>query len=69
MLNMSETVRGTDVVSMEYKQGLTYRFTLSDCEIFNDTKRRAICLRQLSFLFTFLSYSIICRVQLLILQF
>jgi len=61
-LNISNTVRDTDIVTMEYYRGLhasysrvSFRMTLSDLEwvgeIFNDTKQRAACLRQLSFLF------------------
>jgi len=34
ILNISETVRDTDIVSMEYQQGLTY--ALLNCVISND---------------------------------
>ena len=62
-LNISETVRDTDIVLMKYYLHTPYstvllRMTLSDLgrlsKIFNDTKRRAVSLRQLRFLFKLL---------------
>jgi len=62
-LNISETVRYPDIVSMKYTNRdlhtpystVSFRMILSDLEwlskIFNDKKRRAVSLRQLSLLF------------------
>jgi len=61
MLNISETVRNTDIVSMEYynrdlhmSHWVSFQMTFSDLEwltaIFNGTKHRAVSPRQLSLL-------------------
>ena len=61
-LNISETVRHTDIASLKYNRDwyttyatVLFRIILSDIEwlskIFSDMKRRAVSLRQLSFLF------------------
>jgi len=68
-LNISETVRDTDIVSMEYLHTpysiMSFPITLSDLEwlskkLFSDTKHRAVSLRQQSY---FLTRSILQRVR------
>jgi len=58
MMNILETVRDTDIVSVEYWLGLTYAILegiiSNDLEwlgkIFNDMQHRGVCLRHLSLL-------------------
>jgi len=54
-LNISETVRDTDsfnrILIETYYSTDSFRMTLSDSKIFSDMKRRAVSLRQLSFLY------------------
>jgi len=60
-LNISETVRDRDIITIEYYLGFTHSLLrgviLSDLEwlseIFNDKKHRAASLRQLSFFFVY----------------
>ena len=55
-LNISETVRHTDIVYWDLYtpySTVSFRMTLSDSRIFNDMKHRAVSLRQLSFLFLY----------------